>query len=49
MYNCYKSFEDTVLYQEEKIENLRTYVVCSGVTYGAGEDRFFDLFKQAWT
>jgi len=27
---------------------LKTYVICSGIRYGLGEDKFFDIFTQAW-
>jgi adenylate kinase len=29
-------------------KNLRTFVLCSGILYGDGEDVFYSLFRQAW-
>lgn len=29
-------------------KNLKTYVLCSGILYGNGEDVFYNHFKQAW-
>ena len=28
---------------------LRTYVVCSGIVYGNGEETLFPLFRKAWS
>lgn len=33
---------------ELKKENVKVYVICSGITYGQGEDVFYELFKAAW-
>lgn len=37
--------EDKVLQVVNHTSNLKAYVVCSGVRYGLGEDKLFDLFK----
>lgn len=31
-----------------KKANIRPYVICSGLTYGEGEDLLHPLFKRAW-
>lgn len=31
-----------------KKENVKVYVICSGITYGQGEEVFSELFKAAW-
>jgi len=28
--------------------NLKSYVLCSGILYGNGEDVFYNHFKNAW-
>jgi len=34
--------------KSQKVDKLKTYVVCAGILYGAGEDIFHNLFKMAW-
>jgi len=41
-----KELEDLVL--ELNIENLKVFVICSGIFYGAGELVFKNHFKAAW-
>lgn len=41
-----KQIEDMVLTFE--LETVKTYVICSGLLYGAGEDAMEKFFKSAW-
>lgn len=41
-----KQIEDLVLTFE--LETVKTYVICSGLLYGAGEDALENFFKSAW-
>lgn len=45
-YKALKDIEDEVL--KVKKENVKCYVICSGITYGQGESVFYELFKAAW-
>jgi adenylate kinase len=45
-YAALREIEDKVL--ELKKENVKVYVICSGITYGQGEEVFYQLFKAAW-
>jgi len=45
-YEEIKRIEDEVL--EFKKENVKTYVISSGVMYGKGESIFNNHFKKAW-
>lgn len=43
-----KTLETLCLSAGRSKPNLKTFVLCSGILYGKGEDTFFPLFKQAW-
>lgn len=45
-YEEIKRIEDEIL--EFKKENVKTYVIASGVMYGKGESIFNNHFKKAW-
>ena len=46
-YESFKSLETLCLSAGNSKKNLKTYVLCSGVLYGNGEDVFFKHFKVA--
>ena len=48
-YQLYKQLEDRILQARNHVSSLKTYVICSGIKYGLGEDKLFDLFKDAWS
>ena len=45
-YEEIKRIEDEIL--EFKKENVKTYVIASGIMYGKGESIFNNHFKKAW-
>lgn len=45
-YEEIKRIEDELL--EFKKENVKTYVIASGIMYGKGESIFNNHFKKAW-
>lgn len=45
-YERMKELEDLVL--QFKKENVKVYVICSGVLYGLGETVFYEHLKSAW-
>lgn len=45
-YEKMKELEDMVL--EFKKENVKVYVICSGILYGLGETVFYEHLKSAW-
>jgi len=47
-YEIFKSLESLCLSAGQSKKNLLTYVLCSGVLYGKGEQVFAQYFKQAW-
>ncbi|EGR29401.1 hypothetical protein IMG5_156430, partial [Ichthyophthirius multifiliis] len=47
-YERMKQLETLCLSINNLKPNLRSYVICSGIQYGNGEDVFYELFKEAW-
>ena len=47
-YQNMKNLENAVLTANKCKETLRTYVLCSGITYGNGEESFYKLFDTAY-
>ena len=45
-YEQIKQLEDEVL--EMGVENVKTFVICSGLIYGNGENAFYELVKSSW-
>ena len=47
-YQNMKDLENKVLTANKCKESLRTYVLCSGIVYGNGEESFYKFFKTAY-
>jgi len=47
-YQPFKAIETQCLSAGASKKNLHTYVLCSGILYGHGEDVFLNYFRQAW-
>lgn len=43
-----KTLEDKALAAMKTKDNLKVYVLCSGILYGNGEDAFYTHMQQAW-
>ncbi|EAS02125.2 Dpy-30 motif protein (macronuclear) [Tetrahymena thermophila SB210] len=47
-YEVLKSLETMCIAAGNAKQNLRSYVLCSGIQYGNGEQVFYDHFQSAW-
>jgi adenylate kinase len=47
-YQMFKQLESLCLSANSQKPNLKTYVLCSGIMYGNGEDVFYNQFKKAY-
>jgi adenylate kinase len=47
-YQSFKTLENIALAAMKIKDNLKVYVLCSGVVYGNGEEILYTHFKQAW-
>ena len=43
-----KTLETLAMSSVKTQPNLTVHVLCSGIRYGLGEGRLYDLFKAAW-